>query len=213
MRGDQDARALVIVADDGIEDIVPRGGIDAADGLVEQVEPRPAAHDQDELHLLAGALGHLAVFHVRVESEPRHHVGGAGAVKVLEEVGEVVHELVGAHPLGQAGPVGQIADDGLCLLSGQSAADADLAGGRRQQAVGQLDERGFAAAVGAEQANDAARRDAQRHAVERLHGAEALRQVSAFKTGFHSLPPCCRTAASSFPPRYIRAPAWRPGSA
>ena len=42
-----------------MQDIIARGGIDAADRLVEQIELRSAAHGKHELDLFLHALGHL----------------------------------------------------------------------------------------------------------------------------------------------------------
>ena len=54
--GDDDRGVLVVVADDGAQDVVAGGGIDAADGLVQEEESCIAAHGEDELELFLGAL-------------------------------------------------------------------------------------------------------------------------------------------------------------
>ena len=198
MGGDDDARVLAVVADDGVEDVVARGGVHTADGLVEQVELGFAAHDQDELHLFFHALGHLADPLLLRKAEAREHVRRLLPVKIGIEIAVEVHELLCAHPLGQAGPVGQIAHERLALLPRLKAADRDLPRRRREQAVYELDERGLAAAVRSQQAHHAARHDAEIHPVERRLYAEVFCQVPALKTTVHCRPPLrCPPAAKS----------------
>ena len=66
-------------------------------------------------------------------------------VKVLVEI----HQLPGAHPCGDSRALRQIADEGVGIPAGIFPIDQDLPAGGGQQAVGQLDEGGLAAAVGA----------------------------------------------------------------
>ena len=42
----------IVIADDGGEDVVPGGGVHAADGLIQQIQLCRPAHHHDELHLL-----------------------------------------------------------------------------------------------------------------------------------------------------------------
>ena len=196
MGGNDDACVLVIVSDDGVEDIVPRRGVDAAYRLIEQIESCTAAHDHDELHLLSRALGHLLYRPLLGYVQMLEHFPGALTVKVRVEVGIEIHELPGIHPLRQAGAVGQIAHERLALLAGLIPADVDLARVRRQQAVCQLNKRCFAAAVRAEQTHNAPRHDRNVDLVKRLNIAEALAQSSAFKACFHFCPPLRRLQAA-----------------
>ena len=53
-----------------LQDIIPGRGVDAADGLIQQVEPGVAAHDQDQLHLLLGALGQALNGRVQGDVQP-----------------------------------------------------------------------------------------------------------------------------------------------
>ena len=181
MGGDDDGGLGVVVADDGIQDVVPGGRVHAADGLIQQVKPRPAAHDQDQLHLLPGALGHLLDPLLRADVQPQQHLHGPVPVKVPVKVLEKVQQLPGLHPLGQTGPVRQIGHVAVGLLPRLLSGYQDLPAGGGQQAVGQLDEGGLAAAVGAQKPNHPARLDAEVHAVQGLGPSKALTQLSAFK--------------------------------
>ena len=181
VRGDDDGGLRVVVGDDGAENVVARRGVDAADRLVEQVELRLAAHDEDELHLFARALGHLLDLLLRLDAEPLHHLHGGRAVKVVVEVTEKVQQLQRRHPVGEIGALRQVGDDLLRVPARCHAVDEDFPGIRRQQAVCQLDERALAAPVRAEQTDDAPRLDREIHAVECRLCAVALAQPSAFE--------------------------------
>ena len=47
--GDEQSGVRVEVGENGVDDVVSGGGIHAADGLVQQIQPCAAAHDQDQL--------------------------------------------------------------------------------------------------------------------------------------------------------------------
>lgn len=83
VRGDDDGGLGVVVADNGVENEIARRRVDAADRLVEQVELRLAAHDEDELHLFARALRHLLDLLLGLDAEPLHHLHGRVAVKII----------------------------------------------------------------------------------------------------------------------------------
>lgn len=167
MGGDDYRRVRAVVADDGAEDIVPGGRIHAADGLIQQIEPGTPAHHQDQLHLLPGALGHLLDALTLIDAQTLQHLLGHVPAEVGVEVAEEIQQLGHVHPGGQIGPLRQVGDDLLGLLAGGHPVNEDLPGGGGQQAVGQLDERGFAAAVGAQQPHDPARLNGQIHAAQR----------------------------------------------
>ena len=101
VRGNDDRRLRVVVFDNGVEDIVPRGGVNAADRLIEQIELGAAAHDHDKLRLLLCALGHLLDVLLRIDAQSPQHILRLCPVEVLIEIAEKVHELPGVHPVGQ----------------------------------------------------------------------------------------------------------------
>ena len=109
---------------------------------------RPA-HHHDELHLLPGSLRHLLDPLGQADVQMGEHLLRRLPIEVPVEVAVEVQQLLHGHPSGDAGPLRQVADAGVALLSRGHIAyqHLSLAGG--QQAVGQLDEGGLAAAVGA----------------------------------------------------------------
>ena len=147
--GDHQGGILIIIAENGVDDIVPGGGVHAADGLVQQIQPGPPAHDQDQLHLFPGALAHLPDPQFRADLQGRQHMLGGVPVEIRIEVAEKVQQLHHVHPPGQIRPLRQIGHQLLGLRPRGMAVDGDNAAAGDQQAVGQLDQGGLAAAVGA----------------------------------------------------------------
>ena len=181
VRGDDDRCVLAVVADDRAQDVVARRGVHTADGLVKEIELGVAAHRQDELRLLAHALGERLDLLRAVKAEVHQHRFGHAAAEVRIKVAVVVERLRDRHPAGQRVSVGQVRDDGLRCAAGGLACNQNFARRRRQKAVGELDERRLAAAVGAEQAHDAPGFDREIDAVEHRFGAVIFRERLAFK--------------------------------
>ena len=98
-----------------MQDIIARGGIDAADRLVEQIELRSAAHGKHELDLFLHALGHLADGLVEIQTELREHPFGGCAVKIGKEVAIEIKQLARLHPGAERDAVRQIGHDGVGL--------------------------------------------------------------------------------------------------
>ena len=69
MGRNQDAGAFVEVVENGVENVVARSGIDAAERFVEDVELGVATHDEDKLELFLHALAHMGDFIVEREVE------------------------------------------------------------------------------------------------------------------------------------------------
>ena len=178
--GDDDGGVLVVVADDGAENVVAGGGVHAADRLIEQIQLRRAGHDEDQLELFARALGERFDALGDVEAEALDHLLRRVAAEVGVEVGIVVDGLRDGHPVGQGVAVGEIGDDGLRLRRGGFAVDQNFAARGGEQTVGELDEGRFAAAVWAEQTDDAARLDGKLHALEGGFAAVALGERLTF---------------------------------
>ena len=145
------------------------------------VELGVAAHRQDELRLLAHAFGERLDLLCAVKAEVHQHRFGHAAAEVRIKVTVVVKRLRDRHPAGQRVSVGQVRDNGLRCAAGGLACDQNFARRRRQKAVGELDERRLAAAVGAEQAHDAPGFNREIDAVEHRFGAVIFRERLAFK--------------------------------
>ena len=176
MGGDDDRCVLAVVGNDGVQDVVPGRRVHAADGLIQQVETGVAAHGQHQLNLLLVALGKGLEPGIGGDVQPGQHLIGLVGVKADVSLGltgravkipEHLHQLLHPHPVGQPVGVRQVGNKGLGVRAGGHAGYLDAAGRGLQQAVGQLDEGGLAAAVGAQQAHDAAKIHMQIHAVQR----------------------------------------------
>ena len=187
--GQNDAGLRVIVPDDSLQNVVSRGGVHPTDGLIQQVEPGRPAHDQDELHLLPRALAELLHPPLLRDLQPGEHLPGRVLPEVRIEVPVEVQQLARRHPLGQAVPVRQVGDQAVAPFAGGLPVDEYLTGRGGQQPVYQLDESGLTAAVGAQQAHNAARFHCEAYVRQRVHAAEALAQVLAFQNRHFLTPP------------------------
>ena len=180
MRGDDDRRVLAVIADNRAQDIVARRGVDAADGLVKKIELCLAAHREDELRLLAHALGKRLDLLRAVKAEVHQHLLGKAAAEVRVKITVIVERLRDAHPAGQRVAVGQIGNDRLRCARRLFAVDQQFSRRGRQKAVAKLDERRFAAAVRAEEAHDVPRLDREIDALKRFSGAVAFGERLTF---------------------------------
>ena len=99
------------------------------------------------------------------------------SVKILIKVPEEVQQLRDLPLLTETGSVWQIGHQRLAIGADLLAADGDFSGGGGQQARRDFDKGGFAAAVGAKQADDFARRQLQIQAVQRGIAVVALGQA------------------------------------
>ena len=177
MGGDDHRRLGVVVADDGGEDVVPGGRVHAADGLIQEIQLCLTAHDHNELHLLPGALAHLLHPLVGPNVQVLEHLLRRVPAEVGIEVAVEVQQLPGGHPGGDAGALRQVAHKAVGCPARGGAADEDLSLAGGQQAVGQLDEGGLAAAVGAQQPHNPARLDGKAHLLQGWDFAVVLAQA------------------------------------
>jgi hypothetical protein len=109
----------------------------------------------------------------------KHLLRGLTA-EVRVEILVKIHELTGAHPGGDGGALRQIADHGVGLPAGGPAVDQNFPAAGGQQAIGQLDEGGLAAAVGTQKAHDPARLNGKADAIQRRNFAVALGELVTF---------------------------------
>ena len=181
VRGDEHRGPRLAAFHHRIQHQVPRGRVHAAEGLIQQIELCPAAHHQRELHLLPQALGELAQAALAVYAQAREQRRGPLAVKIRVEVREKVHELTHPRPLGQLQPLRHVRDGRLGLRPRRAAAYKYTARARLKEPVRQLDKRGLAAAVGAQQAHNVPRLHSEVDIFKRLHRAVALAQADAFE--------------------------------
>ncbi len=181
---DDDGRLGVVVADDGGEDVVTCGGIDAGDGLIKQVELGAAGHDHHELNLFLGAFGEGFELGSGIDAEIGHHTGSAGRVEIGEEIGKVGDQLLHAHPVAEVGTLGEVGDEGIGGLAPGHATDFDLAAVRDEDSRDELEQGGFTASVGAEQADDLTAGEADVEIVEdRLSGDVGFTEIRTGENG------------------------------
>ena len=185
MGGQDDGGILVVVLDDGVEDVVAGCGVHAADRFIEQVEFRVAAHDEDELDLLAGTFGQRLELCLRVDVEVGEHLAGLVHVEVFVKVLHELQHLFDRHAVLEVVAFREIGDDALRFHTGLHAVDEDLAGGRLQQTAGQFDECGLSGAVGTEEPDDLAGGQFEVDPVQGLEAAILLDKLSAFQNGCH----------------------------
>ena len=182
VRGVDDGEALAVEALEVFEDGVARMRIDADGGLVAEEKFRAmeegggeieaAGHAAGEIfHGLAAAIGELHGFEGGVDAGAE--IGAAEAVELAEDA-EV---LIG----GEFGVERDVLRDeterearGGVGGGERLAVERERAGVGRAEAADERHRGGLAGAVGAEQAEELAAGDVERHAVERGERAEAL---------------------------------------
>ena len=194
MGGDQHRGAGVVVCDNGVEDVIPCGGIDAADGFIQQVQLCPAGHHQNQLNLFLIALGQRLEFGAQGDVQRGEHFLCPRPVKVHVKILKEIQLLLHPNLTAEIGAVREIGDHGLGGRPDFIAANGDLARCGGQQTCGQLDKGGLSAAVGAKKTDDLSLRQGQIQIVQSqraviAHGKAAGGQNSLF----HVIPP------SSFP--------------
>ena len=96
MGGEHDGRVFVVIAQNGVQNVIPRSRIDAAQRLIEQVQPRGARHHQAELHFFPHALAHRADALAVVELQIQQHVARLCAVEIREEIRVHPHRVAHA---------------------------------------------------------------------------------------------------------------------
>ena len=164
-----------------MQNVVSRGGVYAADRLIEKIQLRLAAHGEDQLHLFLCALGHLLQDLIGRDLKLGEHGLGGRAVEILIKIAEDVEHLRDLHPLAQRDALGKIGKNCVCLGRRLFPVNQDLPLRGLQKTRGELDERCFAAAVGAEQANDTAGIDGKIDVVQRGHARVGLGQIVTFQ--------------------------------
>ena len=182
-----------------VADLAAADRIDAVGRLVEEDHVRLVQQRLGDAEPLFHALGVGAdlVVHPALEADQLEDLGDALAADAGRHVeqGAVEVEQAGAGVVvGEAVVLGQVADaaaDGR--RAGRLVEEQGLALGLADDAEKDLDERGLAGAVLAEQAEDLAALDGQRHALEGLDLAEALDEVVGGDDGHDGFPSVART--------------------
>ena len=134
---------------------------------------------------------------------------GGAPVEIRIEITEKVQQLHHVHPPGQIRPLRQIGHQLLGLRPRGMAVDGDNAAAGDQQAVGQLDQGGLAAAVGAQKPHDAPGLHRQTDVVQGQGAVEIFGQLPAFQNR-HVTPPSIPPAAPSPAAGHSPAAPWTP---
>ena len=175
--GHDEQRGGVELAQDAVENDVARRRIDAADGLVEQVDAGAPGHDEADLELLPHAFAHLAEAAIGGQSEELDHRGGLVGVEVAKERGVDADRVSSAPVRVQEVGVGQVGDDRLGGDAGRVPVDGDGTLVVGEDTGENLEQRGLAAAVGAHEADDVPGLQAQVVVAQGGGRAVALRQA------------------------------------
>lgn len=152
--------------------------VERGDGLVEEQQLRPLGQAQREGELGALAARQLAGPLPGVQAEAGDPVAGQGVVPAGVEPGAEA-EVVGDGQRGvDGGVLGDVTDLGELAgtAAGAAAAHLDRARGGGEHPGGQIEQRRFARAVGADEAGHVPGRDVERAAVQRGTPSEPLGQ-------------------------------------
>ena len=183
-RGDEDGEALRRQVGEDIPELAARDGIDAGGWLVEQQDAGLRDQRTDERELLPHAAAqlsgeaageavhveHAQVLPAAIEDRLRLDAAQIAAVADVFVDGEVWIEAEG---------LGEVA--GLRThLARRPAEDVGDAGGRFHHAGENLEGRGLARAIGADEAEDLARVDCKADAAHGLERAVALGEAASF---------------------------------
>ena len=179
MGGNENQGVLFIVCDNGPQDEIPGGGIDAGNGFIQNVNLCLTAHGENQLGLFTIAFGETLQRRFLVDLEGGKQLMCPFPVKVPEEIGVIGNQLADAHVVREKIPVRQKGDTGLTGFAGLLAIDQDFTGGGLQKAAAQLDQRGFSAAVGTEETDDLSGFQIEVHMIQRRFTAVLFGQIVA----------------------------------
>jgi hypothetical protein len=184
--GDEDGHpVLARQVEHQLPETIARHRVDPRGGLVEDQDLRLVDHRHGQRQALANAQRQALGEHVhdRAEVEAAGHLGDAGIDprgRHVEQPG-VQHQVLPYRQLAIQGKgLGHVANPlarGHVARVDRLAEQQGLAGAGRQQAGEHLHGGALAAAVGAEEAEDLAAADAERHRVDRDEVAEAHGQA------------------------------------
>mmetsp|Transcript_23364 Transcript_23364/g.55525 ORF Transcript_23364/g.55525 Transcript_23364/m.55525 type:complete len:246 (+) Transcript_23364:1539-2276(+) len=180
MRRDQHRDALAGEQMDLVPELAPRLGVDAGRGFVQQQQARPVQQAGGEREALLPAAGQragqlpLPAGQAQALQRAIHRVV---TVRHREQPGDEVEVLADGEVVVEPELLRHIADlalDGLALAAEIQAQHLAFTGVRRQQAAEHAQRGGFTAAVGAEEADDAAGADLQVDRIDHLAAAIGL---------------------------------------
>ena len=189
MRGEQERAREVFgaglreVAAQAFEHGVRGGDVEVGEGLVEQQQVGCGEQDTGERGALTHALGVLAQTAgiLGVEIDLGERFGDPTGAGLRGECGfveaeQVVEVFGGGEVVVEHGAVAHVGD-AAAQLPGRLAEDADLTVGRIGEAGEQLQERGFARAVGTEEHHTRAGGELERNVAQGDEAAEELRDA------------------------------------
>ncbi len=156
MGGENNGGLFTVIADNGIQDIVPGCWIHTANGLIQKIEVGLPAHNQNELDLFLGSLGHGLESVIGIDAQSLEHVIGLLLIEVFIEIIKELNDLVDAHPIIQIGSFGQIGNYLLGFHPWLFPVNEDFPTGGCQKLVSQLNKSALTASVGAQQPDNAA---------------------------------------------------------
>ena len=186
MRTDDHCRIRVLVGNDGVENIIPRGGIDARDGLVENKQLGIPRQSEYETEFFLRSLGQSAHLLPHIHAEFGNHFFRFLLVEIGKEVLIILHLLLYGETVAQKVAVGKIRDDSLRLRADRHSSHADIPFRRSQKSGQKFDERRFPASVRTQKAHDTALiGNGKRQMVERTESLIVLCQPRTLQNIFH----------------------------
>ena len=132
---DEDGGAFGEVSEDGVEDEIARGGVNAAERFVEDVEAGASRHNKDELEFFLHAFGHFFELHGFFEVEAFEHFEGFLAVEIFVEGFEEVEVVFDGSGEVEVGAFGEVGDFCLGLGAERAAFEFDFSAGGDEEGV------------------------------------------------------------------------------
>ena len=192
MRGEQDRRALAVQQlNGGLQKLAAGYGVQAAGGFVQQQQLGAVAHRAQQCHLARLALAQAVDPGGWRKPEAVQKLAFQRVVPPAEEISVKCDQFRDGGSRRQHLLLGNETDAPLDrdrVVEGRDAEDAHRAAVRREQAHGDVDERGLARAVAAQQADHLAFGHRETDAVEDRHAfLKGSGDVQEFENRGHTL--------------------------
>ena len=195
MGGENHRSVRIVVPDNRGENIIPGRRVHAADGFIQKVQSRGAAHDHNQLDFLPSTLRHLPDGLSGLNIQVLQHLYCGILAEICVKIAVEVQKLHRRHPSRYGGPLREIADLRPALPSRRETADADIARLRRQKPVGYLNQRCLSASIGSQQTHNPSRFYCQADTVQGRNPSVNLAQLFTFQYRHIPSPPPTPAAA------------------